>query len=43
MGRIPEETIQRVIEANDIVDVISGYVPDLKRAGTSFKACCPLP
>ncbi len=41
MGRIPEETIQRVIEANDIVDVISGYVPDLKRAGTSFKACCP--
>lgn len=41
MSRIPEETIQQVIEANDIVDVISGYVPDLKRAGTSFKACCP--
>ena len=41
MARIPEETIQQVIEANDIVDVITGYVPDLKRAGTSFKACCP--
>lgn len=41
MGRIPEETIQSVIEANDIVDVITGYVPDLKRAGSTFKACCP--
>ena len=42
MGRIPEETIQRIIDANDIVDVIMEDLPDLKRAGSnSFKACCP--
>jgi DNA primase len=37
---IPEETIQRVAAANDIVDVIGSYFP-LKRAGTSFVALCP--
>ena len=41
MARIPEETIQQIIEANDIVEVITRYVPDLKRAGTTYKACCP--
>ncbi len=41
MARIPEETIQQITEANDIVEVISRYVPDLKRAGSTFKACCP--
>ena len=41
MGRIPEETIQKITEANDIVDVITRYVPDLKRSGSQFKACCP--
>lgn len=41
MARIPEETIQQVIEANDIIEVISGYLPDLKRSGSAFKACCP--
>ena len=40
MGMIPEETIQRVAAANDIVDVVSSYFP-LKRAGTSFSALCP--
>lgn len=40
MGRIAEVSIQQVIAACDIVDVISGYFP-LKRAGTSFKANCP--
>lgn len=40
MGRIAEVSIQQVIAACDIVDVISTYFP-LKRAGTSFKACCP--
>jgi DNA primase len=38
--RIAEETIQRVVEANDIVEVINSYFP-LKRAGTSFRALCP--
>ncbi len=37
---ISEETIQRVAEANDIVDVIGSYFP-LKRAGSSFRALCP--
>lgn len=37
---IAEETIQRVAEANDIVEVIGSYFP-LKRAGTSFRALCP--
>lgn len=40
MGLISEETIQRVVEANDIVDVIGSYFP-LKRAGTTFRALCP--
>lgn len=40
MGLISEETIRRVTEANDIVEVIGSYFP-LKRAGTSFRALCP--
>jgi DNA primase len=38
--RISEETIQRVAEANDIVEVIGFYFP-LKRAGTNWRALCP--
>ncbi len=40
MGRITEESIQKVMATVDIVDLINSYVP-LKRAGTSYKACCP--
>ena len=40
MPRISEETIQRVAEANDIVEVVGSYFP-LKRAGTSWRALCP--
>lgn len=40
VSRIPEETIQQILSATDIVDLISSYLP-LKKAGTSFKACCP--
>jgi len=40
VGRIPEETIEQVLSATDIVDVISGYLP-LSRAGSNFKANCP--
>ncbi len=36
----PSDSVERVRAANDIVDVISSYVP-LKRSGRSFKACCP--
>ncbi|MFC4994483.1 DNA primase [Rubritalea tangerina] len=38
--RIPEETIQNILDQTDIVDVISSYIP-LKRAGGTFKANCP--
>lgn len=40
MGRIDEDSIRRVLEATDIVDVIGGYI-SLKRAGSRWKACCP--
>lgn len=40
MARIPEETIQSILDQTDIVDVISSYIP-LKRAGGTFKANCP--
>ena len=40
MGRIAEMSIQQVIAACDIVEIIGGYFP-LKRAGSSFKANCP--
>ncbi len=37
---IPQETIERVAAASDIVDVVGSYVP-LKRAGSTYKALCP--
>lgn len=40
MPRIAEESIQKVADSSDIVDIIGGYFP-LKRAGTSFRAICP--
>jgi len=40
MPRIAEESIRKVAEAIDIVELIGGYFP-LKRAGTTFRALCP--
>jgi len=40
VARIPEETIEQVLAATDIVDLIGSYFP-LKRAGANFKALCP--
>ncbi|MEP6810338.1 MAG: DNA primase [Chthoniobacterales bacterium] len=40
MGSIPQQTIEQIAAANDIVEVIGSYFP-LKRAGASFKALCP--
>lgn len=40
MGLISEETIQRVTDVADIVDVVGSYFP-LKRAGSSYRALCP--
>jgi len=39
-GRIPQEFINEVIERSDIVDII-GSRTSVKKAGTSYKACCP--
>jgi len=39
-NRIPDELIDQIREANDIVDVISEHV-QLKRAGGNFKGRCP--
>ena len=38
--RIPEETIERIKQENDIVDVISETVR-LKRTGRSYTGLCP--
>ncbi|MBI2117997.1 MAG: DNA primase [Elusimicrobia bacterium] len=38
---ISEDTVARVREANEIVEVIHEYVPHLKRAGKDYKANCP--
>ncbi len=40
MGRIPESVIQQVLDAIDIVDLVSEYLT-LKRAGAHFKGLCP--
>ena len=40
MGSIPEETIEQIAAANDVVEVIGSYFP-LKRAGANYKALCP--
>ncbi len=40
MGLIAKETIERVLAATDIVDLIGSYIP-LKRAGNAYKANCP--
>ena len=41
MGKIvPKRVLEDIRFRNDIVEFITSYVP-LKRAGSSFKACCP--
>ncbi len=40
MSLIPPETIEQILAANDIVDVVGGYFP-LKRSGPVYKAICP--
>ncbi|MCH2062083.1 MAG: DNA primase [Roseibacillus sp.] len=41
MPRIPDEIVQQVLGATDIVDLIASYGLDLKRAGADFKTHCP--
>jgi DNA primase len=40
MTMIPQNVVEQIQAASDIVDVVSSYIP-IKRAGRSFKACCP--
>jgi len=39
-GFFSDELLTEIISANDIVDIVSGYV-HLKRSGSSFMGCCP--
>ncbi len=39
-GLIPQNTLEQIRAASDIVDVIGSYLP-LKRAGTNFVTLCP--
>lgn len=39
-ARYEDDVVERVSSANDIVEIISQYLP-LKRAGKNLKACCP--
>ena len=38
---IPKETIDLIFESCIIEEVISSYLPDLKKKGTNYWACCP--
>jgi DNA primase len=38
--QIPRESVEKVLEATDIVDLISGYL-QLQRAGSQFRCNCP--
>lgn len=40
VSQISKESIEKVLAATNIVELIGSYIP-LKKAGTSFKACCP--
>jgi DNA primase len=40
VSQIPKESIEQVLAATDIVDLVQSYVP-LKRAAAQFRACCP--
>lgn len=40
MGRIPEETIEKIIQYSDIVDIVSEFVP-LKKSGKNYIGVCP--
>ena len=39
-GHIPQDVIERVLSAHDIVELVGRHVP-LKKTGRAWKACCP--
>lgn len=38
---IPKYEIEKVLEATNIVDVITAHYPDLSKKGSNYTACCP--
>lgn len=40
MGRIDQETVNRILDTADIVDVVSDFVK-LRRSGANYKGLCP--
>ncbi len=40
MAVIPKESIEKVLEATDLVDLIASYIP-VKKAGATYRANCP--
>lgn len=41
MARIPHETIQKIIQANDIVGLIESYMPLEKKSASNYFGLCP--
>lgn len=41
MPHIPEEIIDEIAARADLVEIVLGYVPSLKQAGSRWKGCCP--
>jgi DNA primase len=41
MSRIPQPFIDDVLHRLDIVEIVKARIPLLKKAGTSYMACCP--
>jgi DNA primase len=40
VAQIPKDSVEKVLEATDIVDLISSYI-QVKKAGSTFRANCP--
>ncbi|MBI5243357.1 MAG: DNA primase [Elusimicrobia bacterium] len=41
MARIADSTLEDIRQRVDIVELVREYLPNLKRGGRSWKACCP--
>ncbi len=36
-----QSLVEKIRDSVDILDLVKDYVPNVKRSGTSYKACCP--
>src|SRR5208282_1683273 len=41
MTRIADSSLEAIRQKVDMAELVKEYVPNLKRAGRNFKACCP--